>query len=111
MAILQFIHCLSGVSLTASERLSNLVFTVEGQSLEPEIKAKESVFPNINFQWALSSCRLNFSGMVMYTPTGYTDSGTVRVELSEANKIPPHADSIIASLAALVLWGPREIML
>lgn len=41
--------------------------------------------------------------MVIYTPKDYEDSGTVRVELSEeSNEIPPHADSVIASLA---LWG------
>lgn len=49
MSILPFIQSLNGVSLTATERLSNLVFKVEGQSLEHETKSKESIIPN-NFK-------------------------------------------------------------
>lgn len=53
MAILQFIQCLNEVTLTASERLSNLVFKEEGQSLEHETKSKESIIPS-NFKWTHS---------------------------------------------------------
>lgn len=47
--------------------------------------------------------------MVIYTPKDYEDSGTVRVELSESNEIPPHADSVIASLALSCALGNNAV--
>lgn len=49
VATVWLFQCLSEVILNASERLSNLVFKAEGQSLEQETKLKEPIFPNINF--------------------------------------------------------------
>lgn len=59
----------------------------------------------------LSYGQLKFSGMVIYTSKDYKDSGTVRVALSESNEIPPHADSVIASLALSCALGTKETML
>lgn len=68
---------------------------------------KNQLFPNINFKRTLFFFLLwvKFSGMVIYASKVYKDSGRVRIKICGCNEIPPHADSITASLAALMCYG------
>lgn len=50
---------------------------------------------------------VKFSGMVICAPKVYKDSGRIRIKHYGCNEIPPHADSITASLAALMCSGDQ----
>ena len=86
---------LSGVSLSASERLSNMVSKEDSQSLKHETKPKERIFskhqPEVD-----TLPLLKFCGMIMHTFKVYKDGGRIRTELSGSNKISPHAWGFVA---------------